>query len=85
MSTADARPRRRTAWVEKTRANATPKSDIEIRIPTANTATSAKVAVRDALAALSPNGASNVRARRLLMANAAPMMVGTCECAAECG
>ncbi len=40
MRTAEARPRRRIAGADISRANATPKSDIEIRIPTENIATS---------------------------------------------
>ena len=62
-------------------AKATPKSDIESRIPAANTQIRIRSVVSGAAPMRSPKGASNVSARRLLTANAAPMSVGTCECA----
>ena len=66
-------------------ANATPKSDIEIRIPIANTTIRTSSIGSEAPPTLSPNGASIVSARRLLIANAAPTIVGRCECAAASG
>jgi hypothetical protein len=66
-------------------ANATPKSDIESRIPTANTAIRIRSIESEALSTRLPKGASSVSARRLLTANAAPTIVGRCECADGAG
>jgi len=64
--------------VESVRASATPNSDIDIRIPTANSAISTSNSGSDAPSD-PPNGASVLSARRLLIANTAPMIAGSLE------
>ncbi len=74
-------PRRAATAADMRRAKATPKSDIDSRMPTPKTAISNSNVESGEAASPSPNGASIVRARRLLTANAAPRIVGRCECA----
>ena len=76
----EASPRRTATAADRTRANATPKSDIEIRIPTPKTAISISRLDNGAASSWPPNGTSIVKALRLLRANAAPTMVGRWEC-----
>ena len=77
-----ARPRRATTRADMNPAKATPKSDIESRMPAAKTTISPSRTGNGATPI--PNG-SSVKARRLLTANAAPMSVGRWECAASTG
>ena len=79
MTTAAACPNRAAAAADISRANATPKSDMEIRMPSAKTAIKTSRLPSDAESVLPPNGASIVNARRLLMAKAAPTIVGRCK------
>ena len=85
MTPPAARPRRCTTGADISRANATPKSDIDSRIPTAKTTISTSSVATDAVSTRCPNGASIVSARRLLTAKAAPTMVGRCEWAEGSG
>ena len=79
MSAPAPRPSRATTRAVMKLAKATPKSDIERRMPAANTAIRTSNSGNGAAPSRLPNGASSVNARRLLTANAAPMMVGRCE------
>ena len=70
MATAAARPKRAAMAADISRANTRPKSDMEMRIPSAKTAISTSRLASDAESALPPNGARIVDARRLLTAKA---------------
>ena len=85
INNAAAWPRRAATAADMRRARATPKSDIESRIPRPKTAMRTRSVESGDAARSPPNGASIVSARRLLMANAAPRIVGKWECDAGAG
>ena len=85
MSAPAMRPRRATTRAVMRPANATPKSDIDSRMPAAKTVMRTSSIGNGAAPRRSPKGARSVSARRLLTAKAAPMNVGRCECAPGTG